>query len=103
KTIRPNTKAIIMSHGSNVSGTILDLEEVGKICKKYNIYFIIDGAQTAGFLDIDIERLNEDVIGCTSHKGLLDLKGKGVLVSIDKILKKVKPLIEGGTGSLADA
>src|SRR5699024_10819739 len=49
KTIKPNTKAIIMSHGSNVSGTILDLEEVGKICKKYNIYFIIDGAQTAGF------------------------------------------------------
>src|SRR5699024_6176716 len=103
KTIKPNTKAIIMSHGSNVSGTILDLEEVGKICKKYNIYFIIDGAQTAGFLDMDIEKLNADAIGFTGHKGLLGPQGIGGFVINDKISKKVKPLIEGGTGSLSDA
>lgn len=55
KSIKTYTKAVIMTHASNVCGTVLDLEKVGQVCKKYNLYFLIDSAQTAGFLDLDFQ------------------------------------------------
>ena len=60
--VKPNTKAVIMTHASNVCGTILPLKTVGEICKKHNLFFIIDGAQSAGFLDIDFYDLNASAI-----------------------------------------
>lgn len=101
-SIRPNTKAIIMTHASNVCGTVLDLEKVGQICKKYNLFFIIDSAQTAGFLDVDLQKLNADAIGFTGHKSLLGPQGIGGFVLNDRINKEMNTLIEGGTGSLSD-
>ena len=101
-SIKPNTKAIIMSHASNVCGTILDLEKVGQICKKNDIFFIIDSAQTAGFLDIDFQKLNADAIGFTGHKSLLGPQGIGGFIVNDKIANEINTLIEGGTGSLSD-
>lgn len=103
KAIRPNTKAVIMTHASNVCGSILNLEEVGKVCRDNNIFFIIDSAQTAGFLDVDFERLNADFIGFTGHKSLLGPQGIGGFIANDKILKKMDTFIDGGTGSLSDA
>ena len=101
-SIKPNTKAIIMTHASNVCGTILNLERVGEICKKNNLFFIIDSAQTAGFLDIDFQRLNADAIGFTGHKSLLGPQGIGGFIVNDRINNELNTLIEGGTGSLSD-
>lgn len=102
KNIKPNTKAIIMTHASNVCGTILDLKRVGNISKENGLYFIIDTAQTAGFLDIDYEELNADAIAFTGHKGLLGPQGIGGFILSDNLASKVTPIIEGGTGSLSD-
>lgn len=102
KSIKPNTKAIIMTHASNVCGTILDLKNVGRICKEKGLYFIIDSAQTAGFLDVDYEDLNADAIAFTGHKSLLGPQGIGGFIISDELASKVEPLIEGGTGSLSD-
>lgn len=101
-SIKSNTKAVIMSHASNVCGTILNLEEVGKICERNNIFFIIDSAQTAGFLDIDFQKLHADAIGFTGHKSLLGPQGIGGFIIDDGIVDKINTLIEGGTGSLSD-
>lgn len=100
--IQPNTKAIVMTHASNVCGTILDLEAVGRVCKEYGLIFIIDAAQTAGFLDIDMDKLNADAIAFTGHKGLLGPQGMGGFVVRDSLAKSMDTLIEGGTGSLSD-
>lgn len=101
-SIKPNTKAIIMTHASNVSGTILDLEKVGEICKENNIFFIIDSAQTAGFLNLDFQRLNADAIGFTGHKSLMGPQGIGGFILNNKMVNELSTLIEGGTGSLSD-
>ena len=101
-SIKPNTKAIIMTHASNVCGTILDLEKVGQLCRKHNLFFIIDSAQTAGSIDIDINKLNADAIGFTGHKSLLGPQGIGGFIVNDGINNEMTTLIEGGTGSLSD-
>ena len=103
KAIRDNTKAIIMTHASNVCGTILDLEKVGQVCKKHGLFFIIDSAQTAGFLDMDFHGLNADAIGFTGHKSLLVPQGIGGFIINDRINSQMTTFIEGGTGSLSDA
>lgn len=102
ESFKPNTKAVVMTHASNVCGTILDLEKVGKICKEKGVYFIIDSAQTAGFLDIDFSKLNADALGFTGHKSLLGPQGIGGFVISDSLVDEVDTFIEGGTGSLSD-
>jgi cysteine desulfurase family protein len=102
RSIKSNTKAIIMAHASNVCGTIQDLERVGEICKRHNLFFIIDSAQTAGFLEMDFKKLNADAIGFTGHKGLLGPQGTGGFVVNDRLAGEMSTLIEGGTGSLSD-
>lgn len=100
--IKPNTKAIIMTNASNVCGTILPLEEVGKICKENNLIFIVDSAQTAGFLDIDFNKLNVDALAFTGHKSLLGPQGIGGFIIKDSLIPKIDSFIEGGTGSLSE-
>lgn len=102
KSIKTYTKAVIMTHASNVCGTVLDLEKVGQVCKKYNLYFLIDSAQTAGFLDLDFQKLKADALGFTGHKSLLGPQGIGGFIINDRLNKEMTTLIEGGTGSLSD-
>lgn len=97
--IRPNTRAVIVTHASNVSGTILPLYEVGKLCRENNLIFIIDSAQTAGVFDIDYRKLNADAIAFTGHKGLLGPQGTGGFIIGDRLAKLMESLICGGTGS----
>lgn len=101
-SIKPNTKAVIMTHASNVCGTILDLKRVGQICKENNLFFIIDAAQTAGFSDIDFIELNADAIGFTGHKSLLGPQGIGGFIVNERMEGQMTTFIEGGTGSLSD-
>lgn len=100
--IKQNTKAIFMTHASNVCGTIMPLLEVGRICREKNIFFIVDSAQTAGFLNIDFKDLNADAIAFTGHKGLLGPQGMGGFMINDRLNECTRSFIEGGTGSYSD-
>ncbi|MFD3157999.1 aminotransferase class V-fold PLP-dependent enzyme [Haloimpatiens sp. FM7330] len=100
--IKHNTKAVIMTNASNVCGTILPLKDIGKICRENKLFFIIDCAQTAGFCDMDFKELNAHAIAFTGHKSLLGPQGTGGFLISDEFIPYVKPLIEGGTGSLSE-
>jgi len=100
--IQKNTKAVIMTHGSNVSGTVLDLESVGSVCKEKGIPFIVDAAQTAGFLNVDMQRLGADAVAFTGHKSLLGPQGTGGFAISDRLAEMTDTFIEGGTGSLSE-
>ncbi|GAA0117253.1 aminotransferase class V-fold PLP-dependent enzyme [Clostridium senegalense] len=100
--ITPNTKAVVITHASNVCGSILPLKDIGSICKKHNLIFIVDSAQSAGTLNIDMMDLNIDVLCFTGHKGLLGPQGIGGFLIKESIVPLVKPIIEGGTGSLSE-
>lgn len=94
--IRSNTKLAVIIHASNVSGTIMPIAEVGKICGENGVPLLVDAAQTAGVLPIDIEAMNIDLLAFTGHKGLLGPQGTGGLYIREGI--ELEPLKEGGTG-----
>lgn len=95
--IKANTKMIVVNHASNVIGTIQPLEAIGSIAQKYNCVFVVDAAQSAGAISIDVEKMQIDVLGFTGHKSLLGPQGTGGIYFNPAI--NIKPLIFGGTGS----
>jgi cysteine desulfurase family protein len=101
--IRPETKAVLMLHASNVCGTVMPIKEIGAICHKHGIFFAVDTAQTAGTLPIDMQQCYIDFLAFTGHKGLLGPQGIGGFLITDRLDKKMKPLIAGGTGSMSDS
>lgn len=102
-TIKPNTKLVVLSHSSNIIGSIQPLEAIGKICKEKGIYFIIDAAQTAGVLPLDFYKLNCNALAFTGHKSLLGPQGIGGFLIDDTLNDKCCTFIEGGTGSLSSS
>ena len=103
KHIKENTKVVIMTHASNVCGTIMPIYEVGKICKKHNIKFVVDSAQTAGAFNIDMKEMTIDGFAFTGHKGLLGPQGIGGFIITDEMAEIMEPLVSGGTGSMSDS
>jgi len=103
KALRPETKLVAMMHASNVFGTLLDLESVGAFAKENDLKFIIDAAQTAGFIDVNMKTLHADAIAFTGHKSLLGPQGIGGFVITDEFATQVRSLIQGGTGSKSDS
>ena len=101
--IRPNTRLLIMAHGSNVCGAVQDAAAVGEICKRHGIAFALDVAQTAGHIDIDFEGWGLSALVAPGHKGLLGPSGIGVMLLRDDFAKELNPLIAGGTGSASDS
>lgn len=99
--LKPNTKAIIMTHASNVCGTVMPLKEVGEFCKNHSISFIVDTAQTAGIIPIDMQDMNISALAFTGHKGLLGPQGVGGFILSEDMINKIEPLIAGGTGSIS--
>lgn len=99
--IKPNTKLIVLTHASNVTGCIQPIKEIGAICKKYNIFFIIDTAQSAGTVKIDFNEVNASALAFTGHKSLLGPQGIGGFIISDELNEACSPFIEGGTGSLS--
>lgn len=95
-------KAVIMTHSSNVTGDILPIEKVGKLCRKYKVPFILDSAQSAGVLNIDMKQMNIDCVCFTGHKSLLGPQGIGGFAISREFEKMVSPFIQGGTGSISD-
>lgn len=102
KCIKPNTKLVIAVHASNVCGTIVPIEEIGKICEKHGIFFAVDTAQSAGTLEVDMQKAKIDFLAFTGHKGLLGPQGIGGFVISEKLDQELTPLIAGGTGSISD-
>lgn len=101
KLIKPNTKLIVITHASNVIGTIQPIKEIGEICRKNNIFFIVDTAQSAGTVPIDFHDINANAIAFTGHKSLLGPQGIGGFIIDDKLNEICRPIFEGGTGSLS--
>ena len=101
--IKENTKAIITTHASNVCGTIIPIEEIGALCKEKGLVYAVDTAQTAGILNIDMQKANIDFLAFTGHKGLLGPQGIGGFITSDKLEGLIEPVISGGTGSLSDS
>lgn len=99
--LRRNTKAVIMTHASNVCGTMMPLAEVGSFCKAHGLQFFVDSAQTAGVFPIDMEAMNISAVAFTGHKGLLGPQGIGGVVLQSGLEQKIEPLIAGGTGSIS--
>jgi len=102
KLFRVNTNLCIINHASNVSGHIMPVEEIGRICKEYNVKLVIDGAQSAGILPIDFKELNCDVFCFTGHKYLMGPTGIGGFIVKDGVSKEIGTLIDGGTGSFSE-
>ena len=99
KMIGPKTKGIVMTHASNLTGNLTDLDRVGKICQKHDLYFVVDGSQTAGAFPIPMDRYHISVLCLTGHKGLLCPQGTGAILVKKGI--KVRPLKMGGSGVLS--
>ena len=99
--IRPNTVAMIINHASNVCGTVQPIESIGAICKAHNLHFIVDAAQTAGVIPIDVKACHIDALCFTGHKGLLGPQGIGGIILTKEIAQILTPLIAGGTGSFS--
>lgn len=94
--IKPNTKAIISTAGSNLTGNLVDIRRVGEIAKKHGLIFVVDASQIAGVFPIDVKERNIDILCFTGHKGLLGPQGTGGMYVRDGI--EVKPYLSGGTG-----
>ena len=99
--IRPNTVAMIINHASNVCGTIQPLQSIGAICKAHHLQFIVDAAQTAGVIPIDMKTCHIDALCFTGHKGLLGPQGIGGIILTKEMAQILTPLITGGTGSFS--
>lgn len=101
--VKPETRAVIATHASNVCGTIVPVQEIGEICRKKNLYFAVDTAQSAGTIPVDMEKYGIDFLAFTGHKGLLGPQGIGGFLVSEKLNKNMQPLIAGGTGSQSDS
>lgn len=99
--LRPNTRLVVMTHASNVCGTVLPIARVGRFCREHGLRFFVDSAQTAGVLEIDMAAAHIDALAFTGHKGLLGPQGTGGFVLADGLAAELEPLLSGGTGSLS--
>ena len=95
KLMRTNTKAIIMTHASNVCGTLLPVAMVGAFCKEQGLFFILDSAQSAGLFPINMQELGVDALAFTGHKGLLGPQGIGGFILREHMVEQVAPLLVG--------
>jgi cysteine desulfurase family protein len=95
--LRPDTRAVVVNHASNVTGNALDLERIGSFCREHGLIFIVDASQSAGILAIDMVKQHIDVLCFTGHKGLYGPQGTGGICLGDRPLAFV-PVFTGGSG-----
>lgn len=103
KALKESPKMVIVSSGSNLTGDFFDLESIGKLCKKYNVPFVVDGAQRAGVLPIDMKKMHIDALLFTGHKSLLGPQGIGGFLIQPQLASQIRPFILGGTGSASES
>jgi cysteine desulfurase / selenocysteine lyase len=100
--VKSNTVLIALVHGSNVTGTLQPVAEVGAIAREYGVPFLVDAAQTVGHVPIDVRAMGIDLLAFPGHKGLLGPLGTGALYIRPGIEKRMATSREGGTGSVSD-
>lgn len=100
QAICPETKLIAMAHASNVTGALNPIEEIGAICKEYNVPFMVDASQSAGAIPIDVVKMNIDLLAFPGHKSLLGPTGTGALYVSETV--SPKPVRSGGTGVFSE-
>lgn len=96
---RKETKLVILTHASNLCGTIQDISSVRQLLRNKDIFIVVDAAQTAGYIPVNIDELSADAIAFTGHKGLLGPQGTGGFILNDRIDHEMMPVFTGGTGS----
>lgn len=94
--IQSNTRAIVCTHGSNLTGNLVDVGTIGAIAKARGLLLVVDASQTAGVIPIDVGKMNIDILCFTGHKGLLGPQGTGGLYVREGVA--VRPLLTGGSG-----
>lgn len=94
--IRPETKMIVCTNGSNLTGNYIDISQVGEIARRHGLLFVVDASQTAGVFPIDVQNMNVDVLCFTGHKGMLGPQGTGGMYVREGL--EIKPLKSGGSG-----
>lgn len=102
--IEPDTNLFVAAHASNVNGQLAPISEIGAFCREHSIITIIDAAQSGGIIPINITDMQVDMVAFAGHKSLLGVQGTGALIISDSFdYKKIKPLKQGGTGSLSES
>lgn len=99
--ITENTKLVVLTQASNVTGSIQDITKIGEICREKNVFFIVDSSQGAGVLELNMSSVNANAIAFTGHKSLFGPQGIGGFIIDDKLNKYCKSILHGGTGSLS--
>lgn len=94
--LRPNTRAVVCTHASNVTGNVMDVRRAGRFCRERGLLFILDASQTAGVCPVKMEETGADVICFTGHKGLYGPQGTGGLCVREGV--EIAPLLFGGSG-----
>ena len=98
--ICPKTKLVAMTHVSNVTGTLQPITEVGRLTSEKNILFLVDAAQSAGTYEVDVNKMNIDLLAAPGHKGLMGPQGTGFLYIKEGL--RLETLKEGGTGNKSE-
>lgn len=101
KAIKKNTSLVVINHASNVNGTIQPIGEIGQITRERQVAFLVDGAQTAGVIPIDVEKMQIDLLAFPGHKSLLGPQGTGGLYIREGL--DLVPAREGGTGGNSES
>lgn len=99
--ITEDTKLVVLTQASNVTGSIQDITKIGEICREKNVFFIVDSSQGAGVLELNMNSVNANAIAFTGHKSLFGPQGIGGFIIDDKLNKCCKSILHGGTGSLS--
>ena len=102
RAITPHTRLVAIVHASNVTGAIQPVEAVGKIAAEQGVLFLVDAAQSLGYIPVDVTSLGCDLLAAPGHKGLLGPLGTGVLYLSERAAGEVLPLRQGGTGTRSD-
>jgi cysteine desulfurase family protein len=103
QAMRPSTRLVVLTHASNVTGTILPVSRVADIAHNSGAFLLVDAAQSAGLLPIDVQSMNIDFLAFTGHKGLLGPQGTGGLAIGSRVpVRDLNPLWRGGTGSRSE-
>jgi cysteine desulfurase family protein len=103
RAIRGDTRLIAVTHVSNVTGTVQPIRQIGAIAREHGVPLIVDAAQSAGHVPIDVQSDNIELLAAPGHKGLLGPLGTGFLYIRPGLEKALQPLREGGTGSVSES